>query len=103
MFSEKLNTIRKNLGQECNSYMKEEFEITLHAPRLPGGCSALVKISPIVADFRPVASWCYGRQLGWVDWRSRSAAGAGVRGGEAKEEMRNREDGKKMKKKKKEE
>ena len=71
--------------------MKEEFEITLHAPRLPGVGFAPLGISPIVADFRPVAPWCDGRQLGWVDWGSRSAAGSGVRGGEAKEEMRNRE------------
>ena len=48
--------------------MKEEFEITLHAPRLPGVGSALVKISPIVADFRPVAPWSNDRQLRWVGW-----------------------------------
>ena len=67
--------------------MKEEFEITLHALRLPGVGYAPVEISPIVADFRLVAPWCDGRRLRWVDWGSRSAAGSGVRGGEAKEEM----------------
>ena len=39
--------------------------------------------------------------LRWIDWGSRPAADSGVRGGEAKEEMRNRGDGKKKKKKKK--
>ena len=80
--------------------MKEEFENTLHAPRLPGVDSPPAEISTIVADFRPVALWCDVRQLGWVDWGSRLAAGSGVRCGEAKEEMRNKGDGKKKKKKK---
>ena len=90
------------MGQECNLQMKEDFETILHAPRLPGVGFAPVEINPIVADVRPVAPWCEGRQLGWVDWGSRLAAGSGVRCGEAKEEMRNKGDGKKKKKKKQE-
>ena len=82
--------------------MKEEFKITLHAPNSPGVGSTPVEISPIVADFQPVAPWCDGRRLGCVDRGSRSAAGSGVRGGEAKKKRRNRGDGKKKKKKKEE-
>ena len=62
--------------------------------------SAPVEISPIVADFQAAALWCDGWWLGYVDRGSRSAAGCGVRCGEAKEEMRNKGDGKKKKKKK---
>ena len=36
--------------------MKEEFEITLRARIKPGVGSALVEISPVMADFWPMMS-----------------------------------------------
>ena len=68
--------------------MKEEFEITLHAPRLPGVGSTPVEISPIMADFQPVAPWSDGRRLRWFGWGLKAGVCSGVRGGGAKQRSR---------------